>query len=187
MDIKERSKEYAKDKALDAMTAAIEQAYEDGYNDGLKHYENERLESFVDGIEFKDLRLENGTRWAADYVRDNGLVGLFPYMEACKFNLPTKKDFEELCKECKIDFYNYSTNKCIRFTGKNGEIIELPCVKVPNVTEDNVYDSISFWLKNPGENTEIEYARIDSSRKVLDVKTFMGYKLPVLLVRKVQK
>jgi hypothetical protein len=183
MDIKERSKEYAKDKALDAMTAAIEQAYEDGYNDGLKHYENERLESFVDGIEYKDLWLTSGTRWATGYVMDNGLIGLFPYMEASKFSLPTKVDFEELCKECAIDFYNYTNKKCIRFTGKNGEKIELPCVKV----DDNVYDSISFWLRNPGENTEKEYARVNSSRKVLDVRTFMGYKLPVLLVRKVQK
>ena len=29
-----------------------------------------------------------------------------------------------------------------------------------------------------------EYARVNSSRKVLDVRTFMGYKLPVLLVLK---
>ena len=187
MDIKDRSKEYAKGKALDAMTAAIEQAYEDGYNDGLKHYENERLESFVDGIEYKNLRLTSGTRWATGYVMDNGMIGYFSYMEASKFSLPTKEDFEELCKECAIDFYNYTNKKCIRFTGKNGEIIDLLCVKVPNVTDMNVNDSISFWLKNPGENTEKEYAKIDSSRKVLDGKTFMGYKLPVLLVRKMQK
>lgn len=183
MDIKERSKEYAKGKALDAMTAAIEQAYIDGYNDGLKHYENERLEAFVEGIEFKDLELKSGTRWASGYVMDNGFIGLFSYKEASKFNLPTKKDFEELCIECKIDFYNYSKNKCIRFTGMNGEIIELPCVNV----DDNVYDSISFWLKNPGENTEKEYARVNSSRKVLDAKIFMGYKLPVLLVLRKDK
>ena len=50
MDIIEKSKEYAKGKAIDALTAAIEQAYVDGYNDGLKHFENARLESFVDGV-----------------------------------------------------------------------------------------------------------------------------------------
>jgi hypothetical protein len=68
MDILEKSKEYAKGKAIDAITAAIEQAYADGYKDGLEHYENERLDSIVDGIEYKDLNLPTGTRWASCYV-----------------------------------------------------------------------------------------------------------------------
>lgn len=184
MDIKERSKEYAKGKALDAMTAAIEQAYADGYNDGLKHYENERLESIVDGIEYKDLKLKSGTRWASGYVMDKGVIGHFPYMEAAQFTLPTKEDLEELCRECIINNYLYTKNHGISFTAKNGEKIELPYVKVENVNDDNVFESIAFWLKNSGENTEKEYARINSHKKVIDAKTFMGYKLPVLLVRK---
>lgn len=184
MDIRERSKKYAEGKALDAISAAIEKAYVDGYNDGLKHYENERLESFIDGIEFKDLMLSSGTKWAAGYVMDNGLIGLFSYLEACKFNLPTKEDFEELCRECNMDNYLHTKNKGIVFTGKNGQIIELPYIKVPNVADDSIVDNIVFWLKNQGENISKEYARVNSSKKVLDLKTFMGYKLPVLLVRK---
>lgn len=183
MDISEKAKKYAEGKALDAISAAIEQAYTDGYNEGLKHYENEKLESIVDGVEYKDLMLSSGTKWASGYLKDKKLVGMFSYLEACKFSLPSKEDFEELRRECAIDFKNYTHNKCIRFTGKNGEIIELPCVKV----DDNVYDSISFWLKNEGEDTPKEYARVNSSRKVLDVKTFMGYKLPVLIVLKKDK
>ncbi len=183
MNITEKSKEYAEGKAIDAISAAIEQAYVDGYNDGLKHYENERLESIVDGVEYIDLKLTSGTKWASGYLKEKASLGWFAYEDASKLNLPTKEDFEELCKECVIDFKNYTHNKCIRFTGKNGKIIELPCVKV----DDNVYDSISFWLKNEGEDTQKEYARVNSTRKVLDVKTFMGYKLPVLLVLKKDK
>ena len=183
MDISEKAKKYAEGKAIDAISAAIEQAYVDGYNDGLKHYENERLESIVDGVEYIDLKLTSGTKWASGYLKEKASLGWFAYEDASKLNLPTKEDFEELCKECAIDFYNYTHNKCIRFTGKNGEIIELLCVKV----DDNVYDSVSFWLKNEGEDTQKEYARVNSSRKVLDVKTFMGYKLPVLLVLKKDK
>lgn len=183
MDISEKAKKYAEGKAIDAISAAIEKAYEDGYNDGLKHYENERLESIVDGVVYIDLELPSGTKWASSYLVEKGNWAMFAYNEASKLSIPTKEDFEELCKECAIDFYNYTHNKCIRFTGKNGEIIELLCVKV----DDNVYDSISFWLKNEGEDTQKEYARVNSSRKVLDVKTFMGYKLPVLLVLKKDK
>ena len=187
MDIKEKGKEYAKGKALDAISAAIEKAYVDGYNDGLKHYENERLESFVDGVEYKDLELPSGTKWASGYLKDNGSIGMFAYEEASKFHLPTKADFEELCRECVIDNYNYTNNKGLMFTGKNGEYLEIPYIKVRHVTEDNVNDSISFWLKNEGEDSQKKYARVNNSKKVLDVKTFMGYKLPVLLVLKKDK
>ena len=69
MDIKEKAKMYAEGKAIDAISAAIEQAYTDGYNEGLKHYENEKLESIVDGVEYKDLMLSSGTKWATAYLK----------------------------------------------------------------------------------------------------------------------
>ena len=184
MDIKEKAKKYAEGKAIDAISAAIEQAYVDGYNDGLKHYENERLESIVDGVEYIDMELPSGTKWASSYLVEKGNWAMFAYNEASKLSIPTKEDFEELCKECAIDNYLYTNNKGIMFTGKNGKKIEIPYIKAIHVTDDNVNDSIAFWLKNEGEDTQKEYARVNSSRKVLDVKTFMGYKLPVLLVLK---
>ena len=187
MNITEKSKEYAEGKAIDAISAAIEQAYVDGYNDGLKHYENERLESIVDGVEYIDLKLTSETKWASGYLKEKASLGWFAYEDASKLNLPTKEDFEELCKECAIDNYLYTNNKGIMFTGKNGKKIEIPYIKAIHVTDDNVNDSIAFWLKNEGEDTQKEYARVNSSRKVLDVKTFMGYKLPVLLVLKKDK
>lgn len=188
MDIKEKSREYAEGKAVEAISAAIEKAYFDGYNDGLKHYENERLESFVDGVEYKDLMLESGTMWAAGYVRDNGLIGLFSYIEASKFNLPTKEDFEELCRDCAIDNYLYTNNHGIKFSGKNGEKIELPFIKVDGITSDlGMPQYIAFWLKDEGDNPQKMYARVNDQKKIIDSQVFMGYKLPVLLVRKVKK
>ena len=176
MNITEKSKKYAEGKAIDAISAAIEKAYADGYNDGLKHYENERLESIVDGVEYIDLKLTSETKWASGYLKEKASLGWFAY-----------ESFEELCKECAIDNYLYTNNKGIMFTGKNGKKIEIPYIKAIHVTDDNVNDSIAFWLKNEGEDTQKEYARVNSSRKVLDVKTFMGYKLPVLLVLKKDK
>lgn len=187
MDISEKAKKYAEGKAIDAISAAIEKAYEDGYNDGLKHYENERLESIVDGVVYIDLELPSGTKWASSYLVEKGNWAMFAYNEASKLSIPTKEDFEELCKECAIDNYLYTNNKGIMFTGKNGKKIEIPYIKANHVTDDNVIESIAFWLKNEGEDTQKEYARVNSTRKVLDVKTFMGYKLPVLLVLKKDK
>lgn len=188
MNIIEKSKEYAKGKALDAMTAAIEQAYTDGYNDGLKHYENERLESFVDGIEYKDLMLPSGTRWAGGYVRDKDIFVFFSYMEASKFNLPTKEDFEELCRECAIDNYLHTKKHGIKFTGINGETLELPYVELREITSDKgAPQYIAFWLKNEGDNPQKVYARVNENKKIINSQVFMGYKLPVLLVRKMKK
>lgn len=186
MDISEKAKKYAEGKAIDAISAAIEQAYADGYYDGLKHYENERLESIVDGVEYIDLKLTSGTKWASGYLKEKASLGWFAYEDASKLNLPTKEDFEELCKECAIDNYLYTNNKGIMFTGKNGKKIEIPYIKAEHVTDDNVISSISFWLKNDGDNIQKTYARVNEHKKILDMKTFMGYKLPVLLVRKVQ-
>ncbi len=189
MDILEKSKEYAKGKAIDAITSAIEQAYADGYKDGLQHYENERLESVVDGVNYVDLKLPSGTMWASDYIRDkNNAIVKFTYMEASKLCIPTKADFEELCNECQIDQNKYYH---ITFTGQNGKIIDLEVLNIENVTIYNDNKSLEsclknlsvvFWLKDDSEDKNKNYARVLSSKEILDVKAFMGYKMPVLLV-----
>jgi len=187
MEIKEKAKEYAKGKALEAISAAIEQAYADGYNEGLKHYENEKQESIVDGVEYKDLMLSSGTKWASAYLKDKNLVGMFPYLEACKFSLPSKEDFEELCRECAIDNYLYTYNKGIKFTGKNGEKLEIPYIEVKHVNDKDNVDNISFWLRSEGEGDKKEFAQVFSVRTFRVSNTFMGYKMPVLLVLKKDK
>ena len=186
MEISEKAKEYAKGKALDAISAAIEKAYADGYNDGLKHYENERLESIKDGVQYIDLKLTSGTKWASGYLMKNSLIGLLAYEEASKFNLPTKEDFDELISECEINFYLHKQNiRGLTFTGKNGNVLEIPYVNVEHVTDEK--DSIAFWLKNEGEDTQKNYVRLPSAKRSQYSKTFMGYKLPVLLVLKKDK
>ena len=184
MNIADKSKEYAKGKALDAMTAAIEQAYADGYNDGLKHYENERLESIVDGIEYKDLKLKSGTRWASSYVMDNEQVGKFTYEEASKLNLPTKEDYEELFYNCAKDYNLAKGNKGIKFTGKNGEELIIPYVKINELQDIIKSEYFAFWLKDEGDEARKLYAYMRLTNSCDTPKLFMGYKLPVLLVRK---
>lgn len=187
MDISEKAKKYAEGKAIDALSAAIEQAYLDGYNDGLKHYENERLESIVDGVEYKDLKLPSGTKWASCYLKDKDLIGKFPYEEAAKFNLPTKEDYEELLNNCAKDYYLTKGNRGIKFTGKNGEWIIIPYVNIEEISNFDIVDYFAFWLKNEGDESLKIYARMQKTDKYEIPQLFMGYKLPVLLVLKKDK
>lgn len=184
MDISEKAKEYAKGRALDAISAAIEKAYFDGYKDGLKHYEKERLESIVEGIEYVDLELPSGTKWASYYVGGSGHETLLSYNEAKKLSIPTKAEFEELCKECQID-HNFS--HYLTFTGLNGNSINLLLSKITNVTNDNVDESVAFWLEDDSEDKFKNYARVLSSKAIPDSKAFMGYKMPVILVLRKDK
>lgn len=180
MNIIEKSKEYAKGKALEAISTAIEQAYEAGYNDGLRHRENQLLESMEEDVEYKDLALPSGTLWSSTYIEDKNFKTKFlPYLKASKLSLPTKEQFEELFSSCAIE----TKKRGIRFTGVNGQEIELSFVHVYEISKDLGNQYIVFWLKDDEEKPEKAIARVNSSGKIIETKFFMGYKLPVMLVK----
>lgn len=186
MNIIEKSKEYAKGKAFEAMTAAIEQAYADGYNDGMRHKENLILESIVDGVEYVDLDLPSRKMWSKTYVKDKDIYSLMPYIEASKLNIPTKEDFDELCAYCAIDCSNVNKSEGIRFTGKNGKTLIIPYLHVEEIKYDNYRLHFHFWLKDDEEieNKNYAYNDVKDDNIVGNVaKIFMGYKLPVMLVK----
>lgn len=185
MNIIEKSKEYAKGKALEAISTAIEQAYEAGYNDGLRHRENQLLESMEEDVEYKDLALPSGTLWSSTYIEDEKFKTKFlPYLKASKLSLPTKEQFEELFSNCAIETSPVIIKHGIRITGVNGQEIKLSYVDIDELNElleRNEY--IAFWLKDDEGKPEKEIARVNSSRKIIETKFFMGYKLPVMLVK----
>ena len=190
MDITERSKEYAQGKALDAITSAIEQAYTDGYNDGLRHLELERLEAMKEGVVYVDLRLPSGTLWSSSYVKDEkGLIRRIPFMEASQLSIPTVEDYRELFNECKIKFFSLSNKHGVEFTGRNGKSIFIEYTN--NEGGDwsrNCEESFRFWLNENGEkDNEKKTAAIrDTNQGAFPMffDVFMGFKLPVMLVRK---
>lgn len=190
MDINERSKEYAEGKALSALNAAIEQAYKDGYNDGLKHLELERLEAIKEGVEYVDLNLKSGTLWSSKYVKfGEGVPNKIPFMEASQLNIPTKEDFRELCRECRASYVNKTNFHGIKFTGINGNSIEIEYTDSEGGTwvQGNAC-SFRFWLKEKGEkDNEKKVAAIrmnDNVATPLIFDMFMGLRLPVMLVKK---
>ena len=185
MNITEKSKDYTKGKALEAITAAIEQAYEDGYNDGMKHLENEKLDAIKDGVEYKDLGYKKGIQWSSEYIYHGKRI-ILPYLEASKLNLPTKEQFEELCRECFPSYVNTTKHHGVKFTGTNGESIVIEyytCNELANLDKKDVFN---FWLKDDGESNERLTANVKiENNKAIPIfeKVYMGLKLPVMLVR----
>lgn len=189
MDIKERSRKYAEGKALSAIEAAIEQAYIDGYNDGLKHLENEKLETMKEGVEYVDLGLPSGTLWSSTCINDGKKYRLLPYIEASKLSIPTKEQFEELYSYCKCQ-REYKKIEVVGYSliAESGKKITIPHVKEYEFS--NLRQTLYFWLKDDSESNEKDCAAVDSCNNVqpfLTKKYFMGYQLPIMLVKNKQE
>ena len=176
MSIIEKAKAYAEGKALNAMTAAIEDAYaagfKDGYDEGLKSRDNLLANEVEDGVEYVDLGLPSGTRWAIDYLRDEqGKVKLFFYEEAREMKLPTPRQFREFIEYTRCTNYRDSNDKrSVRFLGANGKTFSWDCF--------NSNYEFKFWLKDITEKGSERNAAIKT--KIENV--FIGNQLPVILV-----
>ncbi len=193
MDITEKAKQYAHGKAIDALTAAIEQAYADGYNDGINHLENEKLEALKEGIDFVDLNLKSGTRWSSRYIQDNErkILQTMPYEEAAKLTIPTKEDFEELCSSCSLSYHRITRDHGIKFLGTNGKSIVINYFQIDEIHEIDDPENFYFWLKDDENSNSKMVATILTKNNQLKFnpltrKVFMGFKLPVMLVKKVK-
>ena len=177
MNITEKAKAYAEGNSLSAITKVIQEAYavgyKDGYNDGLSSRDNLSSNDIEDGVEYADLGLPSGTKWATDYLRDEkGKVKNLLYEEARDLNLPTPKQFREFIEYTRSTGYTDSPgNKSIIITGANGNRI-----KWKQLSSKCLY---SFWLKNLIEQGSVRDAAISSKIE----NWFIGYRLPIILVR----
>ena len=177
MNITEKAKEYAKGKAMEAITAAIEQAYADGYNDGINHLENEKLEAIKTGVEYRNLGLK--TQWSSKLIKykEANFIKPMPYIEASKLNLPTKEQFEELCRVCFAEHVKSKDRAGIELTGITGEKILI------GYWDD---DQIAFWLKDDEDSNErlIANVKIEKNKATpIYKKVYMGLQMPVMIVR----
>lgn len=185
MDIKEKAKAYAEGKAQDAITTAIEEAYaagyKDGYNEGLSSRDNLSPNEIVEGVEYVDLGLPSGTKWANDFLRDeNGKIKLFRYDEARNYNLPNPLQYREFINNTRWSLYdNNQGKKIIKILGANGKQMQWEKLYA-NIAEFSASKfSYIFWIKDMAENGSERNAAKDS--KIIDV--FTGYKLPIIIVR----
>ena len=185
MDITEKAKAYADGKALSAITTAIEEAYaagyKDGYNDGMSSRDNLSPNDIEEGVEYADLGLPSGTKWAIDFLKDEkGKVKLFYYEEARNYNLPTSQQYLEFINNTRrSDYVNNQGEKTIKILGANGNRMQWEKY-MSTVAEFSASKFMyMFWLKNMEENGSERIAAKDS--KIVNI--FTGYRLPIILVR----
>ena len=177
MNITEKAKAYAEGNSLSAITKVIQEAYavgyKDGYNDGLSSRDNLSSNDIEDGVEYADLGLPSGTKWATDFLMDEkGKVKTLLYEEARNLNLPTPEQFREFVEYTRISNSTKNLGEVFTvITGANGNRIKW--------IQLNQYGKYSFWLKNlnevGSERDAVKNSKIE--------KCFIGHRLPIILVR----
>lgn len=192
MDVKEKAKNYAEGKALEAVTSAIEEAYavgyKDGYNDGYTNKDKINPIEVVDGVKYVDLDLPSGKKWSYTYLKDKSDIykspKMFTYEEASKLNIPTKKDFLELINHCKLKGVGDGTKAPDSWDvlSRNGEFIKLQKTKAVTGSDTLPYLSFVFWLKDDNQEGDERLCANGYASGYLG-KVYMGYKLPVMLVK----
>ena len=191
--------QYAADNADRFLTQLIAQSFADGYRQGYKDREDEIPVSLRDGnTEFVDLGLPSGTLWSSDYEKIDGKTIYQTYENAEAMSIPTYeqcKELLELCDwECEISSGSTRQLKKIICIGPNGNLIHFQ-VKGFITSDKIVYewsDSV-FWIKTDNPNGSERNAVILNNRDEKGlrcrkfskniVEAFMGYKLPIRLVK----
>lgn len=187
MDIQEQAKAYAEGKVLEALSAAVEKAYMDGYEEGYRAAENSKVNEVIDGVEYVDLGLPSGTKWASGYLTDNnkGERIYLTYGEAEKLNIPTTEQFRELLNCCINTSLSYIRSGIVygkQFLGSNGNFVEYYNAEMVFGDKMKPLGNIAFWLKeNSQEGTVGESASYATSDNFL--KEFVGTRFPVILVK----
>lgn len=161
----------------------------DGYNDGYKMAHNDRVRNaeieikkrvqVYEDMEYVDLGLPSGTKWAVGFMRDNnGDYNVLPFEEAQKLNIPTQEQYAELTKYCKyVDTKGkIHTTEC-SYIGPNGKVIRLHSFRI---YKDSMmdFDASCFWLMDCTFSGSIMYA---CNNALAPIKK--GQLLPVLLVK----
>ena len=187
MDIKEKAQQYAQNKVQQVLNDAIADAYMEGYRQGLKDSDAHvpAVANDDPDVEFVDLGLPSGTLWAKDYLRKDGEIVYLPYLEAKKYKLPTKEQFDELIKTCRIDNYinKYNVYFGKIFIGLNGNTIQINKQGFYKGDKKEGTYSCQFWLQNKESKDTNKIISFLYETSSSTSTSFMGYKLPVLLVK----
>lgn len=184
MNIDDKAKEYAEGKALDAISTAIEEAYvsgyKEGYEAGLAAQEPIALEEENDGVEYVDLGLPSGTLWSNGFLEnENGEVCHLSYQEASELNIPTAEQFRELLDCCEY----IGSKDFLSYLGMNGHYIRFNYTFIDKAGKMVNYGTFHFWLKDeepPEDNRRCVWG---NNKGGYITSSFMGWKMPVFLVK----
>ncbi len=193
-ELVEKANSYAIEKTNLVMAKAIAQAYADGYRDGYADREKEIPVDLRDGnTEFVDLGLPSGTLWSSSYETKDKNILFLPFNETISYALPSEDQWNELISICRWSYRSIG-NKLREYicTGPNGNSLSFFSVGMMSTGKIVYTHSLYFWLKDNSENVDknsaYAYVKEDAKtyKKNLETmltKTFMGYKLPIRLVK----
>ena len=195
-ELKELSVNYAIEKTNEMFSQIVAQAFADGYRMGYKDRENEIPMVMRNGkTEYVDLGLPSGTLWSTNYEEMDEQILFLPFQEAVAYAIPSEEQWKELMSVCRWSYRSVRNNisceyKCI---GPNGN--SLSFFSAGMISTGKMYSiRLFFWLKDNGENVDKNSAYVYVSDKIdpktymynfeiMLTKTFMGYKLPIRLVK----
>ena len=179
IELTTKAEKYAAENTNEVMTNAIAQAYADGYHDGYNDREEEiPVDLRANKTEYVDLGLPSGTMWAKEYEKKGCGILYLPYIQAKRYNLPTREQWEELVKYCKWGWHD-GLFRCI---GKNG--VTLDFCKTGRVFSSYCDGNKSFlWLLENSIDDENAFVYLLDPEKKGIGNCFMGYKLPIRQVR----
>ena len=198
-ELKELSANYATEKTNEMMSQIVAQAFADGYRMGYKDREDEIPVDLRDGkTEFVDLGLPSGTLWSSDYEKIEGKTIYQTYGSSEAMPIPTYKQCKELLDlcdwECEISSGSMRQLKKIICIGPNGNLIHFRVNGF--IASDKViheWSDTAFWAKSNHLEGTGRYAVILSNRDEKGLRcrkfnksigeAFMGYKLPIRLVK----
>ena len=190
IELKEKAGIYAEESVINVLKEAFAKVYADGYRDGYGDCQAEKPVNLCDGnTEYVDLGLPSGTLWSSDYERIDDRVLYQTYGDAVQMNLPTKEQCEELLRFCK---FNTSYGPVFECVGPNGKFVRFRSTGYIRtekviVNKNNAYlwhvdDEDLYDNKNA-----VRIMKGDSSIQVKQASCFVGYKLPIRLVKNNQK
>ena len=193
MTKEELAQKYAEEKAAEFATA-LKEAYLKGYEQGELHMATTIR---VGNLTYVDLGLPSGTLWAVPESKTSRsdwnyhYYDMYTFAEACKLNIPTEEQVEELYQHTKRLYENY----VLTFIGVTGERMEF---EIENQEYTNrfgykhthkyqgegltgCYNAI--WIKSDIVDGEAKSVRIVAHYSQSVEPHFAGYKLPLFLVK----
>lgn len=199
IELNEKAGSYAEENVINVLKEAFAKVYADGYRQGYKDREDEIPVSLRDGnTEFVDLGLPSGTLWSSDYEKIDGKTIYQTYENAEAMSIPTNEQCKELLEFCdwesEISSGSMRQLKKIICIGPNGNLIHFQVKGF--ITSDKIVYELSdsvFWIKTDNPNGSERNAVLLNNRDEKGlrcrkfskniVEAFMGYKLPIRLVK----
>lgn len=187
VELKEKASSYAEENVINVLKEAFAKVYADGYRDGYKDCKEDALVNLCEcKTEYVDLGLPSGTLWSSDFIKEESNICYMTYGEASQLAIPTKRQWDELAYKCQWKFCKKPEGVFYECIGPNGKVLKFQPFGYIETEIDIIYSSRTyFWyINNEGGASGYNTAAIwgpEVFRK--NLKKFIGYKLPVRLVK----